>query len=30
MYFENSELYKKGYKKTKNKAIKSEILYKEA
>ena len=30
MYFEASELYKKGYKKTKNKAIKSEILYKQA
>ena len=30
MYFEASELYKKGYKKTKNKAIKAEILYKQA
>ena len=30
MYFEASELYKKGYKKTKNKAIKSEILFKQA
>ena len=30
MYFEASELYKKGYKKTKNKAIKAEILFKQA
>ena len=30
LYFEASELYKKGYKKTKNKAIKAEILYKQA
>jgi peptidoglycan-associated lipoprotein len=30
MYFEASELYKKGYKKTKNKAIKSEIQFKQA
>ena len=30
MYFEAAELYKKGYKKTKNKAIKAEILYKQA
>ena len=30
MYFEAAELYKKGYKKTKNKAIKSEILFQQA
>ena len=30
MYFEASELYKKGYKKTKNKAIKAEILFQQA
>ena len=30
MYFEASELYKKGYNKTKNKAIKAEILFKQA
>jgi len=30
MYFEADELYKKGYKKTKNKAIKAEILFKRA
>ena len=30
LYFEASELYKKGYKKTKNKAIKAEILFKQA
>ena len=30
MYFEAAELYKKGYKKTKNKAIKAEILFQQA
>jgi peptidoglycan-associated lipoprotein len=30
MYFEAAELYKKGYNKTKNKAIKAEILFKQA
>ena len=30
LYFEANELYKKGYKKTKNKAIKAEVLFKQA
>jgi peptidoglycan-associated lipoprotein len=30
MYFEAAELYKKGYKKTKNKAIKAEIIFQQA
>ena len=30
MYFEAAELYKKGFKRTKNKAIKAEIFFKQA
>ena len=30
MYWDANELYKKGYKKTKNKAIKAEVLFKQA
>ena len=30
LYFDANELYKKGYKKTKNKAIKAEVLFKQA